>query len=90
MERIDIQKPDAGQLRSLGVDSWPIWKKGISKFGWSYDDVEICYILEGKARVMPESGEAVEFGAGDLVTFPKGMECTWEIQKAIRKHYKIG
>lgn len=90
MDRISVEKPDSGQLKTLGVNSWPIWKKGKSNFGWSYDDKEICYILEGKAKVMPDSGEAVEFGPGDLVTFPKGMSCTWEITQAIKKYYKIG
>ena len=90
MDRISVEKADAGKLRSLGVDSWPIWEKGVSRFDWSYDDVEVCYILEGKAMVQPDRGEAVEFGAGDLVTFPRGLKCTWDIQRAIKKHYKIG
>jgi uncharacterized cupin superfamily protein len=40
--------------------------------------------------VTPEGGEAVEMGKGDLVTFPKGMSCTWKIRKNVRKHYKFG
>jgi uncharacterized protein len=32
----------------------------------------------------------VEFGAGDLVTFPKGMSCVWKIASAVRKHYRFG
>lgn len=90
MDRICVEKPNDGQLSSMGVNSWPIWKKGVSHFGWSYDDTEICYILEGCAKVQPEGGEAVEFGPGDMVTFPKGMKCTWEIKKAVKKYYKIG
>ncbi len=90
MDKIFVEQADPGKLKSLGVDSWPIWKKGVSKFGWSYDDAEICYILEGKATVQPDQGETVEFSAGDLVIFPKGLKCTWDIQRAIKKHYKIG
>ena len=37
--------------------------------------------------VVPEEGEPVEMGKGDLVTFPKGMNCTWKIRKNVRKHY---
>ena len=29
--------------------------------------------------VTPDGGDPVEFGKGDLVTFPEGMSCTWEI-----------
>ena len=90
MSEIKIEKPDAEKLEEMGVNSWPIWEKEASRFDWSYDETETCYILEGKARVEPKSGEAVEFGPGDLVTFPKGMNCVWEISSPIRKHYKFG
>jgi uncharacterized cupin superfamily protein len=26
-------------------------------------------------------------GEADLVSFPKGMKCTWEIHSDIKKHY---
>ncbi len=90
MEKITIERPDESKLQKLGVSSWPIWEKEVSRFDWSYDDKETCYILEGKVRVEPENGEAVEFGAGDLVTFPKGLNCVWDISTPVRKHYKFG
>ncbi len=90
MDKIAVEKPDAAKLERLGVDAWPIWEKEVSRFDWSYDEREICYILEGHAKVEPESGEPVEFGAGDLVTFPKGMSCVWDITSSIKKHYKLG
>jgi len=37
--------------------------------------------------ITPDGGQPVHTGAGDLVTFPKGMSCTWKVQKAVRKHY---
>ncbi|AES75819.1 ethanolamine utilization protein EutQ [Medicago truncatula] len=44
------------------------------KFPWTYDSKETCYLLEGKVKVTPNgANELVEFGAGDLVVFPKGM-----------------
>ena len=90
MSKIKIEKPTKEQLDSLKVFAWPIWEKEVSTFPWSYDEQETCYLLEGKVKVTPEGGEPVEFGAGDLVTFPQGMDCTWEIGKAVRKHYKFG
>jgi uncharacterized cupin superfamily protein len=35
-------------------------------------------------------GEPVTFGKGDLVVFPQGMSCTWNVQEAVRKHYQFG
>ncbi|WP_373018915.1 cupin domain-containing protein [Thiomicrorhabdus sp.] len=56
-------------------------------FPWTYDAEEICYILEGEVTVQPEFGNAVTVKAGDLVTFPQGMNCHWNITQPIRKHY---
>lgn len=90
MSKIIIEKPEPEKLQEMGVNDWPIWEKETSKFDWSYGEKETCYILEGSARVQPEDGDPVEFAAGDLVVFPGGMSCTWEITSPIRKHYKMG
>jgi uncharacterized cupin superfamily protein len=87
---IKIEKPSKDKLENLKVPSWPIWEKEVSTFPWHYDDTETCFILEGYVRVEPKSGNPVEFGPGDLVRFPKGMDCTWKISKPVRKHYKFG
>jgi uncharacterized cupin superfamily protein len=90
MEDIKIEKPDDDKLKQLNIFKWPIWEKETSTFDWHYDDKEVCYILEGKVRVEPAEGKPVEFGPGDLVTFPKGMDCVWKISSPVRKHYKFG
>jgi uncharacterized cupin superfamily protein len=81
------QEPAAERLQELGVYSWPIWTKEVSEFPWQYDAQETCYLLEGVVTVTPESGEPVEIQKGDLVIFPKGMRCRWDIRKDVRKHY---
>lgn len=87
--KIEVRKPTAEELKRLGVEDWPIWTKEVSTFDWYYDDRETCYILEGEVTVRYEGG-SVSFQAGDLVIFPKGLKCTWEIRKAVRKHYSFG
>lgn len=57
---------------------------------WHYDEQEICYFPEGSVVVTLENGEPVRIGKGDLVTFPKGMDCVWEIREPVRKHYLFG
>ncbi len=87
---IKIKKGDSVALKKLGVSSWPIWEKEVSTFDWSYSEDETCYILEGKAKVRTDEGELAEFGAGDIVVFPKGLNCVWTITHPIKKHYKFG
>ena len=88
MNEIKVEKnPTSDTLKELGVSEWSIWTKEASEFPWSYDDSETCYFLEGDVTVTPENGEPVQMGKGDLVTFPKGMSCTWKILKDVKKHY---
>ena len=82
-----VHNPSQAELDALGVFSWPIWAKEASTFPWKYDSQEICYFLDGDVVVTPKGGEPVTMGAGDLVTFPKGMSCTWLIKDDVRKHY---
>jgi len=79
----------AALLETLGVADWSIWEKEASEFPWFYDSKEVCYLLKGKVTVTPDNGEAVTFGAGDLVTFPAGMGCKWLIHEDVKKHYQF-
>lgn len=90
MAKITVERPSPEKLASLGVTRWPIWTKEVSEFPWSYSSQEIAYILEGEVTVIEQGGETVRFGAGDLVTFPSGLSCTWQVKKALRKHYQFG
>lgn len=83
--------PAESKLSQLGVRSWPKWGCPPSKFPWTYDAKETCYLLKGKVKVYLDghNNEFVEFGAGDLVVFPKGMSCTWEVAETVDKHYNF-
>jgi hypothetical protein len=80
----------AARIAEVGAKQWPIWEKEPSTFDWHYDEPEVCLFLEGDVTVTPEGGEPVSFGKGDLVTFPEGMTCVWNVKKAVKKHYKFG
>lgn len=89
VSKITVEQPDEKTLKSLNVTTWPIWTKEPSTFDWHYDEPETCYFLEGEVTVKTKDGE-VNIGKGDLVTFPKGLDCSWHIKKAVRKHYRFG
>ncbi|KAL8482335.1 hypothetical protein ACS0TY_027866 [Phlomoides rotata] len=85
-----VKNPPESKLSDLGVRSWPKWGCPPSNFPWTFCAKETCYLLKGKVKVYPDgSNEAVDIGAGDLVEFPKGMSCTWDVSEAVDKHYKI-
>ncbi len=91
MSSIKVERQvDDSRIESLGVKDWPVWTREISRFPWTYDETETCYFLEGDVIVTPEGGEPVQMGKGDLVTFPKGMSCEWDIRSPVRKHYRFG
>jgi hypothetical protein len=90
MSAIQVDKPTEEQLEAMGVRDWPVWEKGPSEFPWTYAEKEVCYLTDGRVTVTPEGGEPVTLEAGDLVTFPQGMDCTWTVHEAVRKHYRLG
>lgn len=86
--RIIVEKPTQQELDNLGVFTWPIWEKEPSKFPWHYDEKEVCYFLQGRV-VIETKNDKITFGKGDLVTFPSGLDCTWHVIEAVRKHYQF-
>ncbi|RAL43018.1 hypothetical protein DM860_009800 [Cuscuta australis] len=88
-----INNPPESKLTELGVKSWPKWGCEPSKFPWTYSSKETCYLLKGKVKVYPTptgcDDKVVEIGAGDLVEFPEGLSCTWDVSEAVDKHYHL-
>lgn len=87
--KMEVKKATPEEIRKRNATSWPIWECGVSTFPWHYDDCETCYILEGQVTVKA-ADHSISFGPGDLVTFPKGLDCTWTVTQPVRKHYKFG
>lgn len=75
----------------MQIKTWATWGCSESKFPWSYGDQETAYLLAGKVVVTPSDSSlpAVTIEKGDLVVFPSGMSCTWDVQAPLRKHYKF-
>lgn len=86
---ITIKKLSPEEANKQGVYSWPTWEKEASRFDWFYDDTEECYLLEGEVVVETPDGGRVDLGKGDFVTFPKGLNCTWDIKQRVRKHFNF-
>lgn len=85
--QIEVRKPTADEAAEM--KTWPTWEKEPSVFPWHYDEQETCLIIDGEVTV-ESPGQTVSFGPGDCVVFPQGLDCTWKVEKAVRKHYRFG
>lgn len=88
MRKLIIEDLDRQEIERRGISAWPVWEKEVSRFDWTYDGDEECYILEGEVDVETPEG-TVHIKPGDFVTFKDGLSCTWDIKKDIRKHYRF-
>lgn len=88
MSKILVKKLSENEVEKMGINSWPIWQKEISKFPWTYDSKEECLIIEGEFTVETEAGD-FDIKAGDFVTFPEGLTCVWDIKKPVKKYYNF-
>tara|TARA_B100000965_G_scaffold261267_1_gene220317 strand:- start:288 stop:506 length:219 start_codon:yes stop_codon:yes gene_type:complete len=71
------------------MKNWPTWECEPSNFKYFYKEKETCLIIKGEA-IIKTSAEIFNIRSGDLIIFPKGFDCTWEVRKAIKKHYRVG
>ena len=93
MSQIKIEQLTESQKQQMKIPSqpvnnndWSVWTCDPSVFDWHYDQMEMAYVYEGKVRVKTPDGQ-VEINAGDFVTFPQGLSCTWEVMEKIKKVY---
>jgi uncharacterized cupin superfamily protein len=88
MSEITIIQLSEREILERNIRSWPIWTKEISRFDWYYESEEACLILEGEISLETANGKyAIQ--AGDFVVFEKGLRCTWNVTRPVRKHYQF-
>ena len=95
MTQIQIKQLTDLQKKELGLPeicqahgAWSVWECDASSFDWHYDELEEAYFYEGDVIVKTKEGQT-KIKAGDFVTFPAGLSCTWTIIKKVRKVYSF-
>jgi uncharacterized protein len=86
MAKIKLKKMSLEEAKQLGIDFWGRWESEPDIFDWEYSEQETAYVFEGDVLVTSGDEEAHITG-NMLVSFPKGMKCTWKVQKPIKKAY---
>ncbi len=94
MRGITVERISGDKKREMNIPEepadtaeWSTWECGPSAFDWHYSDTEVAYVYEGRVVVRTAGGEEIEVRAGDLVTFPEGLDCTWQVKEKIKKVY---
>ncbi len=62
-----------------------LWRVQLCAFRWSFTMHETAHIIAGRVRVTYEDESVREFTTGDIVYFPKGSTCVWEILEPLVK-----
>ena len=88
MSKLIINKLSDKEKREMGILTWPIWEKEISRFSWTYSENEQCYIIDGEFTIETDEGN-FSVSAGDFVIFEKGLSCVWDIRKPVKKYYNF-
>ena len=88
MAKVIIEEMTMEDVRKKGIDQWPVWTKEPSRFDWSYQGDEECYIIEGEFTVETDEGD-FSVKPGDFVTFKDGLECVWDIKLPVKKYYNF-
>ena len=42
-------------VQELEMKNWPIWTYEVSSFHWTFEDKEICLLLEGGVTAIPSA-----------------------------------
>lgn len=66
-----------------------VWSSSPGAIKISYTEEELCYILEGRVRLIDSQGEAKEFGPGSAFVIPAGFVGIWETLEPVKKIYTI-
>ena len=66
--KVIIKSPySASVIIQNGIKNWPIWECEPCNFSWNYMEKEICYIIEGEAKIKTEARESCLIKSEDYV-----------------------
>jgi uncharacterized protein len=88
MSKIFSERINISDVVKRGIKNWPVWEKEPSRYEWSYDCDEECYIIEGEFSIESEEG-TFHYKAGDFITFKEGFRCVWDIRHDVVMHYNF-
>jgi uncharacterized cupin superfamily protein len=87
----------AGEVSEAFKDEaskWHIWDSAVAKypkkFQLEYPEEERILMISGSGKLTPTGGgnrKSITIGAGDAVTFHRGLSCKWQVLEPIQKFF---
>jgi uncharacterized cupin superfamily protein len=72
--------------KGLSIGEWAC-EPGIWKIAFHAQRHEFFHILEGRLRIVADTGEVRDFGPGDACVIPAGFIGRFEVLETVRKRY---
>lgn len=67
-----------------------VWaSEPFSKRKFHPDEMEFCYLIEGRVKITDMDGNSSVFAAGDAFVVEPGFAGTWESETSVRKYFVI-
>ncbi len=66
-----------------------VWECTPGRWRRQIVQAEFCHFLEGRATFTPDTGDAIEIVAGDVVHFPENSLGIWDIHETSRKIFMV-
>jgi uncharacterized cupin superfamily protein len=60
-----------------------------SSFRYTFATDETFHVIEGEVTITLDTGESATLRPGDIASFQRGAEATWEITRPLRKFFVL-
>jgi uncharacterized cupin superfamily protein len=92
-----LEEATGPEMQTAGLTLWKdeagsetgIWECTPGPSRWRLETNELVHVLNGSMTVTADGFDPIEVGPGDVLTFPRGWEGTWDIHETLRKVYAI-
>jgi uncharacterized cupin superfamily protein len=71
-------------LEGAGSNDCGVWKCTPGRFERQLEQAEVMHIVAGRGAFTAESGETIEFRAGDTLFFPARTRGEWRVDETLR------
>ncbi len=67
-----------------------VFVSSVSTAEWTPPQRETVHIIEGSVRIEIRGGATLELQAGDIASFPAGLEMVWHITPPFKEFWVFG